>query len=136
MAALSPGQTEFELELPCEPGSVTAARGAAGELAERVGAPSADVRLAVSEAVGNCVVHAYRGGAPGMIRLSASVARDRLLIQVADDGIGMTPNPTGGGLGFGLSLIAKMAEDVRFDSSDSGTTVSMSFPIDSSREGA
>jgi hypothetical protein len=29
-----------------------------------------------------------------------------------------------------------MAEDVRFDSSDSGTVVSMSFPIESSGEGA
>lgn len=136
MAALSPGHTDFELELPCEPGSVTVARGASGELAERVGASSDDVRLAVSEAVGNCVVHAYRGRKPGKIHLSASVARDRLLIKVADEGIGMTPNPTGGGLGFGLSLIAKMTEDVRFDSSDRGTVVSMSFSIDSSREGA
>ncbi len=39
----------------------------------------------------------------------------------------MRPNVDSPGLGFGISLITKMAGDVRFDSSANGLTVSMRF---------
>lgn len=117
----------LELELPSHASSVTKARHAAAELARSLGAPEADVKLAVSEAVGNAVVHAFRDGQPGTIRLSARADRGRLIVTVADDGTGMRPNLQSNGLGLGISLITKLATDVRFDSSNDGTTVSMSF---------
>ena len=70
---------------------------------------------------------AFRGRDPGTISIRARIDRDRLIVVVADDGTGMRPNVDSPGLGFGISLITKMAGDVRFDSSPSGLTVSMSF---------
>ena len=118
---------EVRLELPSEPASIKRARDAVAPLARIVGAPVADVKLAVSEAVSNCVTHAFRDRAPGTIRVRASVAREQLLVVVADDGSGMRPNANSPGLGFGISLITRMAGDVRFDSSAKGLTVSMTF---------
>lgn len=118
----------MRLDLPSEPGSVSDARNAVAALAEWLGVGVDDVKIAVSEAVGNAVVHAYRGGKAGVIRVFAREDRGRLLVTVADDGIGMAPNPATQGLRIGIPLITKVCEDVRFTSSDEGTTVSMSFP--------
>ena len=118
---------ELELVLPPEPESVVEARAAVADVARRLGAREEDVRLAVSEAVGNAVIHAFRDGGPGTITVHARFDADRLLVTVSDDGIGMTPNPDSPGLGFGIALIGKLADDVRFSSSDEGTVISMSF---------
>jgi anti-sigma regulatory factor (Ser/Thr protein kinase) len=125
---------ELELELPSEPPSVARARKAAADLAAAVGAPVADVKLAVSEAVGNAVLHAFRDRDSGTVCLRARADRGRLFVTVVDDGTGMRPNLDSPGLGLGLSLITKLAADVRFDSSERGTTVSMSFPLGGGEE--
>ena len=118
---------EVRLDLPREPESVGIARHAVAALAERFGLPVDDVKIAVSEAVGNAVLHAYRGGKSGFIKVFARQDRGRLLVTVSDDGIGMTPNPGSTGLGLGIPLITKLCDDVRFTSTEDGTTVSMSF---------
>lgn len=125
----APGRTKtlLDLRLPAERDSVADARLAAAEIARDVGAEEMDVKLAVSEAVANAVVHAFRQRAPGTIRLRADRTDVALVISVADDGGGMRPNLDSPGLGFGISLITKVAKDVTFDSSDRGTTVLMSF---------
>ena len=129
MVPRSPECEELELELPSKAASVATARSAAADLAGSVGASVADVKLAVSEAVGNAVLHAFRGRAPGLVRINARTDRARLFVTVSDDGTGMRPNLQSPGLGLGLSLITKLAEDVRFDSTAQGTTVTMSFPL-------
>jgi anti-sigma regulatory factor (Ser/Thr protein kinase) len=125
--ASSQGNAELELELPSEPTSVRVARHAVAGVARSAGAPEADVKLAVSEAVSNAVTHAFRDRDPGTIMVSARIDRGKLLVTIADDGSGMRPNLDSKGLGLGISLITKLAGDVRFDSSDKGLTVSMSF---------
>jgi serine/threonine-protein kinase RsbW len=127
MQATAKDREEVRLELPSEPGSIKRARDAVAGLAERVGVPASDVKLAVSEAVTNAVTHAFRDGSRGTISVRARVERDRLVVVVTDDGTGMRPNVNSPGLGFGISLITQMAGDVRFDSSPAGLTVSMSF---------
>jgi anti-sigma regulatory factor (Ser/Thr protein kinase) len=119
----------MEIELEAQPESVPRARQACRDVAESVGAPVADVALAASEAVGNSVVHAYRDRRPGKIRIICTLAAGRLLIEVSDDGRGMTPDVEGRGLGMGIALISRLAHEVRFNSSASGTTVSMSFAL-------
>lgn len=106
---------------------MAAARNAVAGLARRLGIAVDDVKIAVSEAVGNAIVHAYRNGGRGLIRVFARADRGRLLVTVADDGMGMAPNPESRGLRIGIPLITKVCDDVRFTSSDDGTTVSMSF---------
>ena len=121
------GDDDLELMLSAHRESVVEARNAVADFAGRRGLPEDDVRLAVSEAVGNAVVHAFRGRDEGTIIVRARAERDRLLITVSDDGIGLTPNPDSLGLGFGIALIGKLADDVRFNSSEDGTVISMSF---------
>jgi anti-sigma regulatory factor (Ser/Thr protein kinase) len=118
---------EVRLELPSEPASVGIARNAVAGFAQRLGVAVDDVKIAVSEAVGNAILHGYRRGGEGAIRVFARHDLGRLLITVADDGIGMTPHPQSHGLRVGIPLITKVCDDVRFSSSESGTTVSMSF---------
>ena len=108
------------------------ARDAIARLARRFGASVDDVKIAVSEAVANAVVHAYREREPGTIRVTGRHRRGRLLVTVTDDGIGMTPNPGGPGLRMGIPLITQLCDDVRFTSSEKGTVVSMSFTTSAS----
>jgi hypothetical protein len=58
------------------------------------------VGLVISEAVTNVVLHAYRGGEPGAVRVKAWVEADLVTLVVGDDGIGMSPNPDSPGLGM------------------------------------
>jgi anti-sigma regulatory factor (Ser/Thr protein kinase) len=73
----------------------------------------ADVRLAVSEAATNAVLHAYRDRDPGEIRVAADVLEDGdLRIVIEDDGFGPLPRPDSPGLGLGLPTIASVADAV------------------------
>jgi anti-sigma regulatory factor (Ser/Thr protein kinase) len=121
--------SRLELELPAVPASVPAARHAAAHLAEEVGAIELDVKIAVTEAVANAVVHAYRDRAAGQIILRGSVEDGKLVIVVTDRGAGMKPNPNSPGLGVGLALIAKVAEELRVEAGPEGTRLSMAFPL-------
>ncbi len=120
---------EIALDLLPQPSSVTSARHAVCEWAAHFSVDTGDVGLAVSEAVANAVVHAFKGREGGTIEVRGCRRGGRLIVVVADDGIGMTPNLDRPGLGMGISLISKLAADVRFDSSARGTTVSMSFEL-------
>jgi anti-sigma regulatory factor (Ser/Thr protein kinase) len=120
-------ERELRLELPPTADSVGEARRAVGQFASVLGAPDADVRLAVSEAVSNSVTHAYRGREPGTVTIVCREEPDLVTVTVADDGTGMRPYFESPGLGLGIPLITKLASEVRFDSSEDGTTVSMSF---------
>jgi serine/threonine-protein kinase RsbW len=49
-----------------------------------------DMKVAVSEAVNNVVLHAY-GGGDGVIEVSFAVSEDELAITVRDHGVSFTP---------------------------------------------
>jgi anti-sigma regulatory factor (Ser/Thr protein kinase) len=88
-----------------------------------------DVRLAVSEAATNAVLHAYRDRDPGQIRVDASVTDDGCLrIVVEDDGFGPLPRPDSPGLGLGLPTIASVADAVELSAgSAAGAKLAMLF---------
>jgi anti-sigma regulatory factor (Ser/Thr protein kinase) len=87
----------------------------------------ADVRLAVTEAATNAVVHGY-AEATGELVVSA-VARDgELSIVIGDTGPGLGEGGGRSGLGAGLSVIATVAERLRIVSDPRGTQVHMAFP--------
>ncbi len=84
-----------------------------------------DVALAVSEACGNVVRHAYPGGR-GDVILTAWVEDGRLVVAVADAGVGFRRPSTKRGLGLGLRLIQRLSDaEVRYED---GTRVEMRFP--------
>jgi anti-sigma regulatory factor (Ser/Thr protein kinase) len=106
------------------------ARKAVADLAASVGAPREAVELAVGEAFGNAVLHAYRDRSPGTVNVEARIDRSDLEVVVADDGVGMSPNPRSQGLGFGLALIAKFADRVEIaPGRRGGTEVRMWFHL-------
>lgn len=120
----------LELRLDAVPGSVPRARSALADYARSVGAPAADVELAVTEATSNSILHGFTSREPGKIELRAELGDDELLVIVADDGDGMRPNPKGGGLGLGLALIGRMTSSVSISrAARGGTEMRMTFPI-------
>jgi serine/threonine-protein kinase RsbW len=117
---------------PAVPSAVPLARRAVAEFAEAAGVAGEElenVRLAVSEAITNVVVHAYRGG-KGMIHVSAAVASGELWVLVGDDGAGLHAREDSPGLGVGLALIADISEDFAVvNRSSGGTELRMRFLI-------
>src|SRR5258708_33874218 len=77
---MAPPISPLQRTYPAVPDAVPAARSAVAAFAADVGASPElieDVRLAVSEALTNAVVHAYRGAhEPGSIGITAALAVD------------------------------------------------------------
>jgi anti-sigma regulatory factor (Ser/Thr protein kinase) len=116
------------LDLPATADRAAQARRAVADLAETLGANRQAVELAVGEAFVNAVLHAYRGRPPGTVSVRAQAERDELDVVVADDGIGMSPNPDSQGLGFGLALMARYADRLEIAAAPGGgTEVRMRF---------
>ena len=86
----------------------------------------ADVKLAVTEAATNPVIHAYSEAA-GELTVSAAVQGDELEIVIGDSGPGIVERRDSPGLGVGLSVIATVAERLRIVTSTAGTKVHMTF---------
>lgn len=80
------------------------------------------VKLAVSEAVTNAVLHAYVGERPGPVHMHASLVDDLLTVEVSDDGAGMMPRLDSPGLGVGLPFIADTADSLDIGTSPAGGT--------------
>ena len=91
----------------------------------------AEVRIAVSEALTNAAMHAYRDrDFEGDVSVDTEVAGGELLVRVRDYGIGIAPRADSPGLGLGLSIIAKLCKRssaIRCDGG--GTEVGMCFDL-------
>jgi serine/threonine-protein kinase RsbW/stage II sporulation protein AB (anti-sigma F factor) len=88
------------------------------------------VRLAVSEAVTNAVIHAYPDR-DGEVQVSAAVTSRKLQVLVIDSGRGLQAPAENPGLGFGLKLMAEASDD--FDAverAEGGTEVRLVFDLD------
>ena len=130
---------DLELVLPARPENVAVVRHALGGFGDAYDIPDqalADVKLAVTEACTNVVVHAYPDG-DGPLGGSAWMADERLTVVVHDEGRGMLPRPDSPGLGLGLPLIATLAESLELGTgSDERTEVRMTFLLDDNEAAA
>jgi serine/threonine-protein kinase RsbW/stage II sporulation protein AB (anti-sigma F factor) len=120
--------------LPAVPASVPMLRAQAAEFVSAAGVGErqlAAVKLAVSEAVTNAVVHAYAGAEqPGEVRIVMFVERETVHVIVSDDGTGMLPRLDSPGLGVGLPFIASSADTLQIGVSDGGgTELQMTFRV-------
>jgi serine/threonine-protein kinase RsbW len=119
--------------LPAVPDTVARLRAHVTAFAAAAGAPPElhdAVALAVSETVTNAVVHAYAGAREsGTIRVRCWVAEGQLVVEVADDGVGMRRRDDSPGIGHGLAIVGAVAEalDVAPGPSGRGTAVTMRF---------
>lgn len=124
-------QPQIKLECPSEPASVTTLRHSAAKFAAEQGAGRqlvADVNLAVSEAVTNAVKYADAGGSPDDLVFSASVVEDSLELSLTDTGETFGRG-SADGLGLGLTIIARLCDDLRIVQEGLGTTVLMRFAL-------
>lgn len=115
-------------------------RHAVADLARSVGISGEQldgVRLAVSEALSNVVLHAYEQDNPGDIHLTARVVRDELWVLVADDGRGYNTKPINPGLGWGLAFITEAADEFSMaERADGGSEARMVFRLPAGAAGA
>ena len=81
-----------------------------------------DIRLAVSEAVSNAVVHAFRGvGGNGTIIVAVAMREGEWIdVRVTDDGSGMAARDDSPGAGLGLPLIRHLADQFDYGSPPDG----------------
>ena len=133
---------QLHLQLPAAPENVVVARQAITGLCEGLGFPSRstdDVRLAVTEACTNVVVHAY---APetvaAQLEVEAMAVDQDLLVTVRDQGRGMGVFTGAAGLGLGLPLIAALTRGVEMRAGPGGvgTEIAMTFSKDGSDQDA
>jgi serine/threonine-protein kinase RsbW len=129
---------DLELKLPARAENVAVVRHAFGGFADVLSVDEqtlADIKLAVTEACTNVVVHAYDGGNPGSLEVDASIDEGRLTVVIRDSGRGIVPRPDSPGLGLGLPLIATLAESLELGTDDRDRTeVRMTFRLDDDDE--
>ena len=127
MSGADASALSLDLELPAVASSVAAGRHAVTDFCNGYSVDHGAIAIAVSEALTNVVVHAYRGNGLGPLRISATMLADALLVVVSDDGQGMTPRSDSPGLGVGMSLIARLTNAIEVDSDHGGTRLKMRF---------
>lgn len=122
------------MTLPGAAESVGEIRAAVAQLAVDCGFSEQKVeaiRLAVSEAVSNAVIHGYSEN-PGQVTVSAELDEDRVLeVVIADQGRGMLPHRDSDGLGLGVPLMTTLSDHVEIISATdmTGTEVHLYFRI-------
>jgi serine/threonine-protein kinase RsbW len=130
---------DLEIVLPARPENVAVVRHALGGFGDAYDVSDqalADIKLAVTEACTNVVVHAYPDG-EGPLGVSAWMRDERLTVVVHDEGRGMLPRPDSPGLGLGLPLIATLAESLELGTgSEDRTEVRMTFLLTDSEAAA
>lgn len=124
---------DLQLLVPARAENVAVVRHAFGGLAEALALPdqvAADIKLAVTEACTNVVLHAY-GDDDGPLEVDASILDDELLVVVRDHGAGIHPRPDSPGLGLGLPLIATLSQSLELEggSAEDPTEVRMTFVL-------
>lgn len=95
-----------------------------------------DIKTAVSEAVTNCVVHAYPTSVKGDVILRCELEDDMVTITVSDKGVGIkdvvkarepfyTSKPLAERSGMGFTVMESFMDDVQVFSNSFGTCVKM-----------
>jgi len=127
---------EVLLKMPARPEGVGVVRQALAGMADALDFdPSvlADMKMAVTEACTNVVVHAY-DERTGVLEVEMLADGDGLTIVVRDHGTGIQPRPARAeppALGLGLPLIAALSDSFELrGATGSGTEVRMTFAYD------
>jgi len=124
---------DLELSLPAQAENIALIRHAFGALAEVLDLDEqllSDIRLAITEACSNVVVHAYADRAPGPLDVCAKLDDNELTVVIRDEGPGIVPHPNSPGLGLGLPLIASLADSVQLGRDErERTEVCMTFSL-------
>jgi serine/threonine-protein kinase RsbW len=132
--AASRDHAVFSQTYPAVVESVAEIRSTVVQFATRAGVAPAGVeavKLALSEAATNVVLHAYADlDRPGLIEVEATHEAGELCVSVADTGAGLQPGRGRPGLGLGLAIIEQLADRVELLQGDGhGLRVVMRFAV-------
>ena len=124
----------MRIRYPARADAVPIARTAALDCVQELGVGKVvaqAVALAVTEACGNVVVHAYRDRSePGSMTVSVEKPDDFLCVTVTDNGVGIAPRPDSPGLGMGLPLISHVSDSLELRSRrEGGAEIRMRFEL-------
>ena len=111
-------------ELRRHAGAFAAATGGSDEFVHAVA-------LAVSETVTNAVVHAYARTDPGTVSMRCRIDDGRLVVEVADEGGGISARTDSPGVGQGLAVVGALVQSLEIEAraGGPGTVVTMSFTL-------
>ena len=95
-----------------------------------------DLKTAVSEAVTNCIVHAYEGAQQGSIDIDCDLYADKINVVITDYGKGIdnvtkamepfyTTGAEGERSGMGFTVMQAFCDDVSVVSENGSTTVTL-----------
>lgn len=95
-----------------------------------------DVKTAVSEAVTNCIVHAYEGAQEGQIEITCTLTENTMTVEICDFGKGIadveqamkpffTTVSTGERSGMGFTVMQAFCDSVDVTSREGFTTVKL-----------
>ena len=126
------GVSTVELRMAPRPENLALARLALAGIGSLAGASDgdiADLKLAVTEACTNAILHAYGDGAAGDLVVRYRFRAATVEIEVEDDGSGFDPDDPGarvselGGEGMGLLIIRTLTDLLEIESDASGSRV-------------
>jgi len=125
---------DIEITLPARAENVAVVRhtlGSLGEVLDLDDQKLSDVKLAITEACTNVVVHAYPEREGPMEVQAYLEGRHRLTVVVRDGGRGIAPRSDSPGLGLGLPLMATLSDSLELgrDESAERTEVRMTFDL-------
>jgi len=130
---MTAGKSRLEISMAAEPGSVRLVRTEImrwfHEVRRDEDALAASIAVAVSEAVGNVVRHAYPGNGSGRVEIEAQLDDSTIVVSVSDGGTGMTARTDRQHNGMGLPVIGRLADGVTVVSDEGGTRLSMRFEL-------
>jgi anti-sigma regulatory factor (Ser/Thr protein kinase) len=128
------GRSRLEISMAAEPSSVRLVRSEImrwfHDLRDGDDNLAASIAVAVSEAVGNVVRHAYPGHGSGRVEVEAQLAGGAIVVSVSDGGTGMTARVGREHNGMGLPVIGRVADGVTVVSDDGGTRLTMRFELE------
>jgi serine/threonine-protein kinase RsbW len=123
------------LRMAPRPENLALARLALAGVAAVAGAGEADVadlKLAVTEACTNAILHGYADGAPGELVVRYRLGAGGVEVEVEDDGPGFDPSDPiveeseRDGQGMGLMIIRTLTDAIAIESDESGSRISFS----------
>jgi serine/threonine-protein kinase RsbW len=91
-----------------------------------------DLQIAVGEACGNVVVHAYAGRPVGPLDIDVAFEATRVVVTVRDQGVGLSPTWQESATGMGIPMMKALTDDLTFGTGTgdgTGHEVRMTFPL-------